>query len=107
MEMNAEFMDFLVAVRDDFGKPMRITSAYRCPQHNSKVSRTGSQGPHTTGMAVDVAISGLDAHTLLALAFQHGATGIGVAQSGPHDKRFIHIDTIHDNSRPSVWSYEA
>ena len=32
--------------------PLTITSAYRCPDHNSKVSSTGLSGPHTTGFAV-------------------------------------------------------
>jgi hypothetical protein len=36
-------------------------------------------------------------------------TGIGVAQRGPHDKRFIHLDDLKNseqNPRPWIWSYK-
>lgn len=108
MHMDQEFMNRLEKLRAAFGKPMRLTSAYRCPAHNAEVSSTGYSGPHTTGLAVDVAVSGADAHELLTLALQHGFTGIGVAQRGPHNKRFIHIDAITPGPgrpRPGVWSY--
>jgi len=39
----------------------------------------------------------------------HGFTGIGVAQRGPHNKRFIHIDNIVNSDtspRPTIWSYK-
>ena len=108
MEMDPDFMGRLEALRTAFGKPMRITSAYRCPSHNAQASSTGFTGPHTTGLAVDVSVSGQDAHELLTLVLHHGFSGVGVSQRGPHNKRFIHIDAIDNGSgriRPTVWSY--
>ena len=108
MDMDSEFMDRLEELRVAFGKPMRITSAYRCPNYNAQASSTGFIGPHTTGLAADVAVSGQDAHDLLALVMQHGYTGVGISQRGTHNKRFIHIDDIDIGSgktRPTVWSY--
>ncbi len=101
-----EFMDKLQAVRTEYGKPMKITSGYRCSQHNSAVSDTGLTGPHTTGRAVDIQVSGKDALRLLVLAVKHGFTGIGVKQHGLFGARFLHLDDLPDDTtRPSIWSY--
>ncbi len=106
--MQPEFMDKLQALRTEYGKSMKITSGYRCPVHNAKVSTTGANGPHTTGQAVDVQCSGADAYRLMSLAIKHGFTGIGVAQKGPHDGRFLHLDTLAapNYPRPNVWTYK-
>lgn len=94
-------------LREAYGKPLVITSGYRCPAHNQAVSTTGPNGPHTTGLACDIAISGRDAYTLLRLAMASGKfTGVGVHQSGYG--RFLHLDMIPDSlghRRPWVWSY--
>ena len=100
------FMDRLQALRKDYGKPIKITSGYRCSAHNKAVSDTGLTGPHTTGRAVDIQISGRDAYDLLHLALLHGFKGIGISQKGDHGKRFLHLDDIPDTiKRPAIWSY--
>ncbi|MFZ5760961.1 MAG: YcbK family protein [Thermodesulfobacteriota bacterium] len=105
--MDERFMARLEQLRLAFGAPMIVTSAYRCPFYNHKVSNTGHQGPHTTGMAVDIAISGPEAYTLVLLAMQLGFSGIGIRQSGPHAGRFVHVDDLPVASwpRPRIWSY--
>ena len=108
MEMDPDFMERLELLRVAFDKPMKVTSAFRCPNHNAQVSKTGFTGPHVTGKSVDIAVSGQDAFDLLALAFLHHFTGLGISQKGPHNKRFIHLDTIENGPgrpRPTVWSY--
>ena len=93
-------------LREAFGKPMTVTSGYRCPEHNQAVSTTGPTGPHTTGLACDIGVSGRDAVVVLRLALQAGFTGIGVQQKG--GGRFIHLDLIPDSfsaKRPWIWSY--
>ena len=104
-EMDAVFMIRPEELRRAFGKPMRLSSAYRCPDHNERISKTGRTGPHTTGRAVDVLVSGEDAYRLVRLALEHGFTGIGIAQRGPHERRFIHLDDLDGPTRPWVWSY--
>jgi zinc D-Ala-D-Ala carboxypeptidase len=93
-------------LRSQYAKPIVITSGYRCPDHNARVSSTGRTGPHTTGLAADIGVSGRDAVALLRLALQAGFTGIGVQQKGVG--RFIHLDMIPDShaaKRPWIWSY--
>jgi zinc D-Ala-D-Ala carboxypeptidase len=105
VHMDEEFMEVLEDIRNAFGKPMYVNSGYRCPVHNSNVSSTGPTGPHTTGKAIDIRIYGYDAYRLIGIAYSHGITGIGVNQKGPMGRRFVHLDIIHSDLRPRVWSY--
>lgn len=107
-KMDADFMKKLIALREHLEFPFIVSSAYRCPKHNEKVGATGKQGPHTTGRAIDIKVSGVQAYKLLQYAAQFGFTGIGVKQVGPHNSRFIHLDDLaHTDGfpRPGMWSY--
>lgn len=105
-EMIPAFLEKLDHLRALYGKPLTVTSGYRCPSYNSKVSTTGPTGPHTTGRAADLAVDRGDAYKLLGLALQLGFSGIGVQQKGAG--RFLHLDALTDapgQPRPTVWSY--
>ncbi len=108
MEMDATFMSKLQLIRSQLGKPMPITSAYRCPKHNANVSSTGTSGPHTTGHAADIRIYGRDAHRLVEIAIRVGMKGIGIRQKGSRKGRFVHLDDLPNRDRqprPWIWSY--
>ena len=101
-----DFMDKVENLRVRYGMPLKVSSAARCPIYNATVSKTGAAGPHTTGRAIDFAVSHLNSWLLLRLAMAEGFTGIGVNQKG--DGRFIHIDDLPNaegQPRPSTWSY--
>ena len=101
-KMKQEFINKLQALRNLYGKPMTITSGYRCPKHPIEAKKA-KPGAHASGCACDIAVVGAAANRLLKLAFQMGFTGIGVQQKG--NGRFIHLDTLEGGLRPSVWSY--
>ena len=101
-EMNAAFMGKLQHLRNAYGKPMIITSGYRCPDHPIEAKKA-TPGAHASGQACDVGVQGTDAYNLLKLAFALDFTGIGVQQKG--GGRFIHLDTLRNPPRPNVWSY--
>jgi zinc D-Ala-D-Ala carboxypeptidase len=101
-EMKPDFMAKLQALRTTYGKPMRITSGYRCPQHPIEAKKA-APGAHASGCACDIGVEGVDAHALLTLALGAGFTGIGVQQKGTG--RFIHLDTMTTGARPTIWSY--
>lgn len=103
--MDDLFMKKVDRLRETCGFPLKVTSGYRCPVHNSLVSSTGFSGPHTTGLSVDLQVSGKQAHKLLQEAVGLGFRGIGVNQRGNHSSRFIHLDDIEAGNRPWVWSY--
>ena len=101
-----DFMNKIEELRMYIGFPIVVTSAARCPEHNSRVSGTGRTGPHTTGRAIDLGVGGDRAYKVLLAALSMGFTGIGVNQKGP--ARFIHIDDLENTPsrpRPYVWSY--
>ncbi len=101
--MDEDFMHIIEQIRDGAGFPFPISSAYRCPEHNKKVSSTGEKGPHTTGKAIDIRVSHERAHKVLELALMYNIMGIGVSQKGQHSIRFIHLDMARDFKR--LWSY--
>lgn len=105
-EMNTELMDALQRLRDKFGKPLIITSAYRCPNHPVERNKANPKaGAHVLGVAVDISIRGADAVALLKLAFEDPVfVGFGISQKGA--SRFIHLDSGGGNlPRPMIWSY--
>jgi len=107
-KMDPRTMAKIQELRTAFGKPLVVTSGYRCPNHPNEISRTekGKVGSHGLGMAADFAVNGSDAYKLINLAFQLNFTGIGVNQKG--NGRFIHLDDVQEYEtifRPVVWSY--
>lgn len=103
--MTTAFMNWLQALRDDFGHPMVITSGYRHPTHPIE-ARKSSPGTHSLGCAVDVACSGALALYLVEKALAHNVRGLGIQQKG--GGRFIHLDLAPDiqgRPRPHIWSY--
>jgi uncharacterized protein YcbK (DUF882 family) len=107
-EMAAAFLDRLQAIRDRLGRPMVMSSGFRCPDYNAQVSTTGRDGPHTTGRAADIAVAGADAELVESIALDLGITGRGVKQHGRWADRFLHLDDIEPGGaqpRPRLWSY--
>jgi zinc D-Ala-D-Ala carboxypeptidase len=106
-EISEKLIDKLDALRTAVGFALPVTSGYRCPDHNAKVSSTGRTGPHTTGRAVDVGVRGAQALEVLTLALAGGQfTGIGINQKG--GARFVHLDDLppaDGQPRPTVWTY--
>ena len=107
-DMNEDFMNKLVSLRKEFNEPMVISSGYRHLSYNQVIGGAKSS-PHLYGKAVDVLVSGKAAYRLIKLSMDHGFTGIGVSQKGPHKSRFIHLDTMDNTNihpRPWIWSYK-
>lgn len=103
-DMQRPFVEMLDALRYRMQRPLTVLSGYRCSEHNNVVSDTGLDGPHTQGLAVDLAVYGPAAHLLLTNALAMEFRGIGIKQKGERGARFIHLD-VCVNLRPYVWSY--
>ena len=107
-DMHPEFMDKLIAVREDYNQPMIITSGYRHLAYNDTIGGA-KNSPHLYGRAVDIKVAGGEALRLIKMALRHGMTGVGVKQRGDHDRRFIHLDDMPQSDthpRPWIWSYK-
>ena len=88
-EMDGEFMRMLQTLRDEMHGPLKVSSGFRCEDHNQIVSTTGRNGPHTLAKATDILISGERAMVLFEKARQIGFSGIGLSQRGDHAKQFV------------------
>lgn len=84
------FVGLLQGLRDAVGKPLIITSGYRCPQHPAEAKKK-TPGRHTEGIAADLyspRVSLIQVYRIVLAEFPC-FTGIGVA---PH-QNYIHLDT--------------
>jgi len=102
LKIDEELMDLIQDARENLG-PLRITSGYRCSEHNNNISSTGSNGPHTTGKSLDIATSNSQERKELIDYFATKVSGLGIA------KNFIHIDLLTSedgfDERPNSWVY--
>lgn len=89
-----DLVDVLQKIRNHFGKPVNINSAYRTPTYNNKVGgETYSQ--HLYGTAADVRISGVTPKDIAAYAetLLSGTGGIGIYGN------FVHVDVRKEKAR--------
>lgn len=90
-------LERLEQLRAAYGKPLALTSAYRCAKHPSEASKK-TPGQHHAGTAFDIRITdGAMGYKLMQLAFQLGFTGIALGNG------FVHVDIRQ--STPVVWRY--
>ena len=83
-----KLVGLLENIRDKFGKPVRINSAYRTAKYNAAIGGV-SNSYHVKGMAADVVVSGVSAKRVAQYAETLGCGGIGWYEQ----KKFVHIDT--------------
>lgn len=82
-------------VREEYGKPITITSGYRCPEHNKAVGGVPNS-QHVSGKAADISGASLD--DLYDICLKHfKAVGDG------RRKGFIHVDLRDDTDRRWVY----
>jgi len=98
-DMDQGFLDKLDALREAFGAPLVLTSAFRHSTHPVEAKKP-VPGIHASGRAADISVTGEDAYRLVHLAMELGFGGIGVAQSAKG--RFIHVDT---RPKRTIWTY--
>lgn len=100
--IDEKLVEYLQKIRDHFGKPITISSAYRCATHNKNVGgATGSR--HTKGQAADIYIVGVSPAEIARYAESIGILGIGLYETNS-DGHFVHIDT---RTQKSFWYGQA
>lgn len=99
-EMFAGTVARIVRLRRELGKPIYVTSGFRCMNHPVEKAKPESTflRPHVMGRAMDTPIKNPDRKEFIRLAIRHGFTGIGVYPWG------IHLDDVPvGQHRPAVW----
>jgi len=105
-KVSSAFLTKLETLRQHYGKPIRLTSAYRSPEHpvekaKSKDGKPRSTGYHALGRAADLAVWNADGARLLQIAIQLNLFGgYGFQFTGAN--RFLHLD---DREDLMIWSY--
>ena len=106
INISQPFLDKLESLRLLFGKSLRITSGYRCPEYDLTFSGAGNH----VGHAVDLLpYDPYDLNTLIPLAISltykssPAFTGIGLNLKKPISSRFLHLDDKHPTR--TFWHY--
>lgn len=95
-DVTPPLMAKLQTLRTKWGKPIRVTSGYRCEKHNLAVGGV-SDSQHTVGKAADIEVDAASRYDFINLALSTGFTGIGIANN------FVHLDV--QEGPPALWKY--
>lgn len=92
--VDTELVNVLQKIRNHFGKPVTITSAYRTPTRNKAVGGT-AYSQHLYGRAADIKVKGVAPKTVAAYAEKllPKSGGIGIYST------FTHVDVRGTRSR--------
>jgi hypothetical protein len=97
-KINEEIVMVLQAMRDMYGKPIRLNSAYRCLNYNRSIGSKDTSS-HVRGKAVDILTPTLrDRFALVNIAMQCGIKRIGIYKNS-----FIHIDVDNEKAQNVIW----
>jgi len=100
VKVDQRLVDGLQELREDLGRPIIITSGYRCPEHNARVGGAANS-QHVLGRAADIRVAGMTAAELYSAASRIAA----FSGFGRDDARgFLHVD-VRDN--PARWCYSG
>ena len=86
-KVDEQLVAYLQQIRDHFGKAVRITGPYRCPEHNAETPNASKTSRHMKGMAADIKVEDTPPAEVAKYAERIGVLGIGLYDT------FVHIDT--------------
>lgn len=89
--IDEKLVEYVQQIRDHFGKPVTITSPYRCEVHNRRVGGA-TKSYHMRGQAADIVVQGVSSREVAKYAESIGILGIGLYETSA-DGYFTHIDT--------------
>ena len=91
-----KLVTYLQQIREHFGKPVNISSGYRCATHNKNIGGA-TKSRHSKGQAADIYISGVAPAEIAKYAESIGILGIGLYETNS-DGFFVHVDTRETKS---------
>ena len=102
--IDSELVELLQKIRDHFGKPVVINSAYRTAAYNLSKKVGGAKfSQHQYGKAADIYIQGVlitkIADYVNTLMPDRGGIGTYPSKPGVRDCAFVHVDVRKDKGR--------
>lgn len=91
-----KLVTYLQQIREHFGKPVNISSGYRCATHNKNIGGA-TNSRHSKGQAADIYINGVAPVEIAKYAESMGILGIGLYETNS-DGFFVHVDTRETKS---------
>ena len=91
-----KLVTYLQQIREHFGKPVNISSGYRCATHNKNIGGA-TNSRHSKGQAADIYINGVAPAEIAKYAESMGILGIGLYETN-NDGFFVHVDTRETKS---------
>lgn len=92
--IDTALVELLQKIRDHFGAPITINSAYRTPEYNKKIGGS-TYSQHQYGKAADIVVKGVKPSDVAAYAEQLMPSYGGVGRYAT----FTHVDTRDEKSR--------
>lgn len=92
--IDTALVELLQKIRDHFGAPITINSAYRTPEYNKKVGGS-TYSQHQYGKAADIVVKGVKPSDVAAYAEQLMPSYGGVGRYAT----FVHVDVRDEKSR--------
>ena len=92
--VDTALVELLQKIRDHFGSPITINSAYRTPEYNKKVGGS-TYSQHQYGKAADIVVKGVKPADVAAYAEQLMPSYGGVGRYAT----FVHVDVRDEKSR--------
>ena len=92
--IDTALVELLQKIRDHFGAPITINSAYRTPEYNKKIGGS-TYSQHQYGKAADIVVKGVKPSDVAAYAEQLMPSYGGVGRYAT----FVHVDVRDEKSR--------
>lgn len=92
--VDTALVELLQKIRDHFGAPITINSAYRTPEYNKKIGGS-AYSQHQYGKAADIVVKGVKPADVAAYAEQLMPSYGGVGRYAT----FTHVDVRDEKSR--------
>ena len=94
-EISMKLIELLEEIRDFFGKPISITSGFRCEAHNKAVGGA-PKSQHCQGIAADIKVQDIPASQVYRRLEDHFGKRIGGMGSYPN---WVHVDVRDGHAR--------
>jgi len=94
-------------LREAYGKPIYISSGYRCPELNRAV-KGASNSYHTTGLAADIYVKGASNITLVPIIVKIGRYDQIILEKGSINlPQWIHVGISRIKNRKQILYYNG
>lgn len=95
--IDGELVALLQKIREHFGKPVNINSAFRTASHNAKQKKASKYSQHLYGKAADIWIAGVSVDTLATYVETLLPNRGGIGRY--YGDNFVHVDVRATKSR--------